>query len=70
MCLIRASRFSAGESSSARSKSRAERNSWIISFSQSSEVWCCTMNSISSCCGGWASGVCADSRTSRRRYSP
>ena len=52
MCLIRASRLSAGERSSVRSSARAERSSWIISLSHSSLVWCWTMKSSSSCCGG------------------
>ena len=67
MCLTRASRLSAGERSSAASSARAERSSWTISFSQSSLVWCWTMKSSSSCCGGSVSGCCADSSTSSRR---
>ena len=67
MCLTRASRFSAGDSSSARSRSRAERSSWTISLSHSSEVWCWMMKSSSSCWGGSLSGCwAASSRSSRR----
>ena len=46
-----------------RSSARAERSSWIISFSHSSEVWCWMMKSSSSCCGGSLHGCWAESRS-------
>ena len=49
----------------------AALSSWIMSFIHSSDTWCWTMNSISSCRGGAPSapesGTCADSRRSSCR---
>ena len=59
MCLTRASRLSAGASSSSRSRLLAERSSWMSSLSHSSEVWCWMMKSSSSCWGGSLSGCWA-----------
>ncbi len=62
---IRDSILNAGWSRSSPSAVRAAVISWIASRIHSSEVWCWTMNSISSCAsdrGAWASRI----RSSRR----
>ncbi len=55
--LTRASILKAGGNSSRAMWPMAARSSCSISFIHSSLVWCCTMNSISSCAGD--SGFCA-----------
>jgi hypothetical protein len=67
ICLTRASFFRHGPTWSARRSSSALLSSWITSRIHSSDVWCCTMNSISSWCSGCDSGCCAPSRRSSRR---
>jgi hypothetical protein len=51
----------------ARIDAIAASSSWMMSFIHSSVTWCCTMNSISSWCGGSDSGCCADRTWSSRR---
>ncbi len=63
--LTRASILNAGGIRSAAMQRIAACSSCSISFIQSSLVWCCTMNSISSCPGD--SGCCAVSTASSRR---
>jgi hypothetical protein len=65
MRLTRASILNAVPSSSAAIAATAARSSCSISFIHSSEVWCCTMNSISLWSGD--SGCWALSTWSRRR---
>ncbi len=66
-CLARASTLRHCQTWFCWRKPMAARSSWIISFIHSSETWCCTMNSISSWCGGSETGCCADNRRSSCR---
>ncbi len=64
-CLARASTLRHCQTRSRCRKARAARSSWISSFIHSSEVWCWTMNTISS---WWPDkGCCADRTRSSRR---